>query len=506
MSGAMMDTSNVNLESMKEYRHMLLNQVLSEGIRRNEEQCKIWTEYKKRHNKVIEALEKLPLELKINCMVPVGKRALMKGKLIHTNEVLACLGEGYFAKYSAAQAIALCKRRIQSADEMLKNLETERNLYEMRQVVPLEFGAFGEEERADLVEHWDEKKLNDWRAEHRQREKEYHKKLSELKKKKKTEIKTEDDLFQRLDELELQEELADEMNRLEDECKEFYGEELEQGEVYYETDEEESSEDDYTMEEIEKEFQKLKEIRMAKNKENQSIEPKITENIVNTEKEISSTNSEPIPEKIDKILPKTVSEVSCSNVAEIPVNESSKIAKSKSMSDINNEETKVKKQRRVSLIVPNSSTDHNDNAEVSGKSQKEQCTKTKSADVGDTEDDGDVIRIEFKHSDNNPCIPEFTGNRIESPSDIYRKFYKPKSILKRSPNDVMPPRDISVISTNTSEDEEDEDEDEAIKPSAYNFVVKDICEKQTSIKKNTVVAQDKRPVSRFKMERFILKK
>lgn len=47
-------------------------------------------------------------------MIPIGKRALMKGKLIHTNEILTSLGDGYFAKYSASGAIALCKRRVQS--------------------------------------------------------------------------------------------------------------------------------------------------------------------------------------------------------------------------------------------------------------------------------------------------------------------------------------------------------------------------------------------------------
>lgn len=53
-----------------------------------------------------------PLSVSESCMVPIGKRALMKGKLIHTNEILAYLGDGYFAKYSASQAISLCKRRI----------------------------------------------------------------------------------------------------------------------------------------------------------------------------------------------------------------------------------------------------------------------------------------------------------------------------------------------------------------------------------------------------------
>lgn len=51
-------------------------------------------------------------------MVPIGKRALMKGKLIHTNEILVCLGDEYFAKYSASGAVALCERRIQSMVNM----------------------------------------------------------------------------------------------------------------------------------------------------------------------------------------------------------------------------------------------------------------------------------------------------------------------------------------------------------------------------------------------------
>lgn len=71
-----------------------------------------WTDYRHKYKKVIEGLEVYPLSVSENCMVPIGKRALMKGKLIHTNEILVYLGDGYFAKYSASQAISLCKRRI----------------------------------------------------------------------------------------------------------------------------------------------------------------------------------------------------------------------------------------------------------------------------------------------------------------------------------------------------------------------------------------------------------
>lgn len=50
-------------------------------------------------------------------------------------------------------------------------------------------------------------------VEHRKKEKEYRDNLRKLKDLEKTEIQTEDDLFKRLDHLELEEELADELNR-----------------------------------------------------------------------------------------------------------------------------------------------------------------------------------------------------------------------------------------------------------------------------------------------------
>lgn len=78
----------------------------------NEKQINTLNDYRNKYKKVIEGLEVYPLSVSENCMVPIGKRALMKGKLIHTNEILVYLGDGYFAKYSASQAISLCNRRI----------------------------------------------------------------------------------------------------------------------------------------------------------------------------------------------------------------------------------------------------------------------------------------------------------------------------------------------------------------------------------------------------------
>lgn len=75
---------------------------------------KTWTQYRDRHKKIIEGLKTIVNDVSVNCVVPLGKRALMKGKLTHTNEILVCIGDGYFVKYSSQQAVELCNRRIKS--------------------------------------------------------------------------------------------------------------------------------------------------------------------------------------------------------------------------------------------------------------------------------------------------------------------------------------------------------------------------------------------------------
>lgn len=47
---------------------------------------------------------------------------------------------------------------------MLNDLEAERNLYETRQYFPLKHDIFGEEDRKDILEHWNEDKLDKWKS------------------------------------------------------------------------------------------------------------------------------------------------------------------------------------------------------------------------------------------------------------------------------------------------------------------------------------------------------
>lgn len=69
-------------------------------------------------------------KLSVEVMVPIGKKALMPGELIHTNELLVGHYEGYFSQCSAHKAQEICRHRLKIADEQLKKLRTESDLWQ----------------------------------------------------------------------------------------------------------------------------------------------------------------------------------------------------------------------------------------------------------------------------------------------------------------------------------------------------------------------------------------
>lgn len=63
-------------------------------------------------------------------MVPVGKKAFLKGQLQHTNEITVCHGtSGVFSDVSTSQALDLLNRRIKTCDENLEAMKKEKELY-----------------------------------------------------------------------------------------------------------------------------------------------------------------------------------------------------------------------------------------------------------------------------------------------------------------------------------------------------------------------------------------
>ncbi|XP_072758735.1 uncharacterized protein Uri [Anoplolepis gracilipes] len=480
-------TNNPTMESeqMKSYQ-TLLNNVFAQGLDQNEQEINKWNDYKNKYKKVIEGLEVYPLSVSENCMVPIGKRALMKGKLIHTNEILVYLGDGYFAKYSASQAISLCNRKIAWADKMLKDLQAERNLYEMRQYLPLKHDIFGEKDRKDILEHWNEDKLDEWKIQHRQREKEYHQKLAELREKEKTNISTEEDLFKRLDELELEEELKDEICRLEAERKDFYGD-LEEGEVYDDSEEDSSDSDEITTEMIEEELKKLKDMQTSKMTYNTSDVNFDADKIVDT----NVTKHE----NVDLTIKSSQEELKNNHLSEF-------------REDIS-KPTNAKKTGRVSFVEPNIMENTESDIEGEIMPNEESCFISKQDEThnDNSEAEDDIVRIEFLHSSHIPDISMTNNTEIQSPEDIYKIFNVPKSILKRSPNDMVPNQIAPSLNEESSTDAEDE-EVEHVKHSVYNSVIKEkVQENKISPVNNTSEKKDeKKIVSRFKLEQAGRKK
>ncbi|KPP79326.1 unconventional prefoldin RPB5 interactor 1-like [Scleropages formosus] len=72
---------------------------------------KHWSKVKADYEALQERLRTLPDRLSYDVMVPFGPLAFMPGKLVHTNELTVLLGDNWFAKCSAKQAMDLVEHR-----------------------------------------------------------------------------------------------------------------------------------------------------------------------------------------------------------------------------------------------------------------------------------------------------------------------------------------------------------------------------------------------------------
>uniref|UniRef100_A0A7N5JXP1 Protein phosphatase 1 regulatory subunit 19 n=2 Tax=Ailuropoda melanoleuca TaxID=9646 RepID=A0A7N5JXP1_AILME len=97
---------------------------LDEGLHRK----KVDNDY----NALQERLSTLPDKLSYNIMVPFGPFAFMPGKLVHTNEVTVLLGDNWFAKCSAKQAVGLVEHRKEHVRKTIDDLKKVMKNFESR--------------------------------------------------------------------------------------------------------------------------------------------------------------------------------------------------------------------------------------------------------------------------------------------------------------------------------------------------------------------------------------
>ncbi|KAI3719652.1 hypothetical protein L6452_20554 [Arctium lappa] len=89
------------------------------------------------NNSLVNLVKKLPDKLHHDIMVPFGKAAFFPGRLIHTNEFLVLLGEGYYADRTSKQTIEILKRRgkdlesqIETLNAVIKDLKFEASFFD----------------------------------------------------------------------------------------------------------------------------------------------------------------------------------------------------------------------------------------------------------------------------------------------------------------------------------------------------------------------------------------
>lgn len=97
-----------------------------------QEKIQHWKKVDNDYNALQERLSTLPDKLSYNIMVPFGPFAFMPGKLVHTNEVTVLLGDNWFAKCSAKQAVGLVEHRKEHVRKTIDDLKKVMNNFESR--------------------------------------------------------------------------------------------------------------------------------------------------------------------------------------------------------------------------------------------------------------------------------------------------------------------------------------------------------------------------------------
>ncbi|BFG06039.1 unconventional prefoldin RPB5 interactor-like protein [Drosophila madeirensis] len=141
---------------------------LRQAIVDNAKETERWQAYKSDNEGAIRNLEMFAKSLSVEVMVPIGRKALMPGQLIHTNELMVSHSEDYFSACSAHKAKEICQHRLRVAEERLKKLETEANLWQNNLDEPLAKGAVAESGQLEIIEDYNEEADIKWREQHKE--------------------------------------------------------------------------------------------------------------------------------------------------------------------------------------------------------------------------------------------------------------------------------------------------------------------------------------------------
>jgi len=229
---------------------------------------------------------------------------------------------------------------------------------------------------------------------------------------------------------------------LKTEQEEFYGDDLESGEVYDESDD--TSDSVITMEMIEEELKKLKELQ--KNK------------VINHTLKLDSDMTQDKTQILDKNPIK--------NEQPDFINSDQERLRRNCSLEFRDTSQKIH-TRKVSFCEP-CVINNEDNVEK--ETSQRICFAPQNDICDENSEDENDIRISFSHSSYTSNIIE-SNTEIKTPGDIYKVFNVPKSILKRSPNDI-PNQIVPPLVYEDDSTEIENENDHLITHSIYNSVSK----------------------------------
>uniref|UniRef100_A0A2S2QMG6 RNA polymerase II subunit 5-mediating n=1 Tax=Sipha flava TaxID=143950 RepID=A0A2S2QMG6_9HEMI len=144
-----------------------------------------WKGQKREYEELHTCLEEFPKELSAPIMMPIGTKVFIRAQLCNTNEVFIRYDD-IFTKQTAYEAKAVCKRQIKRCDDMIENLEKEKQFLSKNCSARQEiFSDSQSDELKEIVEPYDEEKEAEWKELHKQKVKEYKQQLAEEKNKNK---------------------------------------------------------------------------------------------------------------------------------------------------------------------------------------------------------------------------------------------------------------------------------------------------------------------------------
>lgn len=108
---------------------LFTNNILDQALDRNAAETVRWTNYKEQHEGARANIEEFTKSLEVDIMVPIGSKALMPGRLYHTNEIVVSHSQTYYSKCTAHKALEICQNRLNVAESRLKALDVEANLH-----------------------------------------------------------------------------------------------------------------------------------------------------------------------------------------------------------------------------------------------------------------------------------------------------------------------------------------------------------------------------------------